>query len=56
MREQQKKLNAESPVIKNPAKRMAGQFMDRFPLIFGSGIMAAVEGSSVAKCQSVGAV
>ncbi len=42
MREQQKKLNAESPVIHNPAKRMAGQFMDRFPLIFGSGIMAAV--------------
>ena len=42
MREQQKKLNAESPVIKNPAKRMAGQFMDRFPLIFGSGIMAEV--------------
>lgn len=42
MREQQKKLNAESPVMKNPAKRMAGQFMDRFPLIFGSGIMATV--------------
>jgi len=42
MREQQKKLKAESPVMKNPAKRMAGQFMDRFPLIFGSGIMAAV--------------
>ena len=42
MREQQKKLNAESPVMKNPAKRMAGQFMDRFPLIVGSGIMATV--------------
>lgn len=42
LREQQKKLNAESPVMKNPAKRMAGQFMDRFPLIFGSGTMATV--------------
>lgn len=42
MGEQQKKLSAESPVMKNPAKRMAGQFLDRSPLIFGSGIMAVV--------------
>ncbi len=42
MREQQKALRAESPVVNNPAKRMAGQIMDRYPLIFGSGIMAPV--------------
>ncbi len=42
MREQQKSLRAESPVVKNPAKRMAGQLMDRYPLIFGSGLMAPV--------------
>lgn len=42
MREQQNSLRAESPVARNPAKRMAGQVMDRYPLIFGSGIMAPV--------------
>ncbi len=42
MREQQKSLRAESPVARNQAKRMAGQIMDRYPLIFGSGIMAPV--------------
>jgi glucose/mannose-6-phosphate isomerase len=42
MREQQKSLRAESPVVNNPAKRMAGQIMDRYPLIFGSGLMAPV--------------
>ena len=42
MREQQKNIRAESPVARNPAKRMAGQIMDRYPLIFGSGIMAPV--------------
>jgi len=42
MREQQKALRAESPVVNNPAKRMAGQIMDHYALIFGSGIMAPV--------------
>ena len=42
MREQQKSLRAESPVVQNPAKRMAGQLMDRFAIIFGSGLMAPV--------------
>ncbi len=42
MRQQQKSLRAESPVSRNPAKRMAGQLMDRYVLIFGSGMMAAV--------------
>lgn len=42
LRAQQKKLGPESPVMRNPAKRMAGQFMDRNVLVFGSGMMAAV--------------
>lgn len=42
MREQQRSLRAESPVVQNPAKRMAGQLMDRFAIIFGSGLMAPV--------------
>ena len=42
LREQQHSLRAKSPVTSNPAKRMAGQFMDRFGLIFGSGVMGAV--------------
>lgn len=42
MREQQKSFRADSPAVKNPAKRMAGQLMDRYALIFGSGAMAAV--------------
>jgi glucose/mannose-6-phosphate isomerase len=42
LREQQKSLRAASPVSRNPAKRMAGQFMDRYVLVFGSGFMGAV--------------
>lgn len=42
MREQQRSLRAESPVVRNPAKRMAGQFMDRHVLIFGAGVMGTV--------------
>jgi len=42
MREQQKTLRADSPVTGNPAKRMAGQFMDRCALIFGAGMMGTV--------------
>ncbi|MBI4315938.1 MAG: hypothetical protein HY679_08380 [Chloroflexi bacterium] len=42
LRGQQQRLRAESPVTRNPAKRMAGQFMDRNVLLFGSGFMAPV--------------
>jgi glucose/mannose-6-phosphate isomerase len=42
MRNQQQTLRAESPATRNPAKRMAGQFVDRFVIIFGSGFMGTV--------------
>ena len=42
MRQQQAALRADSPVMRNPAKRLAGQIMDRLPLIFGSGYLAPV--------------
>lgn len=42
LREQQKKLGAASPVMRNPAKRMAGQFMDRNVVVLGAGFMGAV--------------
>jgi glucose/mannose-6-phosphate isomerase len=42
MRAQQTALRAESPATRNPAKRLAGQFMDRFVLVFGSGFMGTV--------------
>ena len=42
MRAQQQQLRAEVPVSGNPAKRMAGQFMERIPLIVGAGLLAPV--------------
>jgi glucose/mannose-6-phosphate isomerase len=42
MKEQQSALCAESPLSRNPAKRLAGQFMNRSPLILGSGALAPV--------------
>lgn len=42
MREQQTNLLAEMPVVQNPAKRMAGQLMDRWPTIIGAGLLAPV--------------
>ncbi len=42
LRGQQQRLRAELSVARNPAKRMAGQFMDRNVLLFGSGFMAPV--------------
>jgi glucose/mannose-6-phosphate isomerase len=42
MREQREHFRAESPVVKNAAKRMAGQLMDRWPIIFGGGVLAPV--------------
>ncbi len=42
MRAQRERLGAVSPVARNPAKRMAGQLMDRWPIFFGAGILAPV--------------
>ncbi len=42
LREQQAHLRADVPVVRNPAKRMAGQCLDRLPLIFGAGLLAPV--------------
>ena len=41
VRAQQTKLRAESPVNANPAKRMAGQLMDRLPLLFAAAPLTA---------------
>ncbi|MCJ7513514.1 MAG: hypothetical protein MUO23_11155, partial [Anaerolineales bacterium] len=35
-------LEAQVPAASNPAKRMAGQFMDRWPVIMGAGVLAPV--------------
>ncbi len=42
MRTQMEALKASSPVTSNPAKRMAGQFVGRWPLILGAGFLAPV--------------
>ncbi len=42
MRAQQSNLHAEVPAAANPAKRMAGQFVDRWPVVLGSGLLAPV--------------
>lgn len=42
MRAQRETLRVESPVVHNPAKRMAGQLMDRWPIFFGAGVLAPV--------------
>ncbi len=42
MREQQSQLRAEIPIAKNPAKRLAGQLIDRWPTIIGAGFLAPV--------------
>ncbi len=42
MRGQQGQLQAGVPVVQNPAKRMAGQWMGRWVTILGSGLMAPV--------------
>jgi glucose/mannose-6-phosphate isomerase len=42
MKQQQTGLRAESPVSANPAKRLAGQLMDRTPLILGADLLAPV--------------
>lgn len=42
MRSQRERLASASPVTRNPAKRMAGQLIDRWPLFFGAGVLAPV--------------
>jgi glucose/mannose-6-phosphate isomerase len=42
MRSQQTRLLAHVPAANNPAKRMAGQFVDRWPVILGSGALSPV--------------
>ena len=42
MHRQQKKLRADVPVTQNPAKRLAGQMMERWPTIVGADFLAPV--------------
>lgn len=42
MKRQQKKLKADVPVVQNPSKRMAGQFVDRWPTVIGADFLAPV--------------
>jgi glucose/mannose-6-phosphate isomerase len=42
MRAQQARLLATSPVARNPAKRLAGQFMDRIAAVFAADYLAPV--------------
>lgn len=42
MKRQQKRLTADVPVAQNPAKRMAGQFIERWPTIIGADHLAPV--------------
>ncbi len=42
MRELAPVLGIESPVVKNPAKRLAGQFIGRTPIIHGAGLLVPV--------------
>ena len=42
MKSQGEALVAESPVPKNPAKRLAGQLMVRWVTVFGAGVLAPV--------------
>jgi glucose/mannose-6-phosphate isomerase len=42
MKSQQAVIAAESPISKNPAKRLAGQLMGRWVTVFGAGVLAPV--------------
>ena len=42
MRSQQETLLADVPVVRNPAKRMAGQLVGRWVNVYGSGLLAPV--------------
>jgi glucose/mannose-6-phosphate isomerase len=42
MRSQQASLQADLPVVRNPAKRLAGQLMGRWVMVFGSDVLEPV--------------
>lgn len=42
MRQQQTSLRAAVPIVKNPAKRLAGQLVGRSVIVLGSGLLAPV--------------
>jgi glucose/mannose-6-phosphate isomerase len=42
MKKQQETIQADIPVVKNPAKRQAGQLVGRWVNVYGSGILAPV--------------
>ena len=42
LQKQREIMNAESPVVKNPAKRMAGQFVNRWVGVMAAGNLAPV--------------
>ena len=42
MRSQQANLQADIPVVRNPAKRLAGQLMQRWVMVFGADILEPV--------------
>ncbi|MCL4504430.1 MAG: bifunctional phosphoglucose/phosphomannose isomerase [Chloroflexi bacterium] len=42
LRDGARKLGIDSPTARNPAKRMAGQVVQRLPIIYGSGLLAPV--------------
>ncbi len=42
MKKQQENLRAEVPVVRNPAKRQAGQLVGRWINVYGSGVLAPV--------------
>jgi glucose/mannose-6-phosphate isomerase len=42
MRLQQSSIGAEMPVVRNPAKRMAGQLVGRWPTVIGAELLAPV--------------
>lgn len=42
MRARQPELQAQIPIVQNPAKRLAGQLIDRWPTVIGADILAPV--------------
>jgi glucose/mannose-6-phosphate isomerase len=42
LRETGARIGPENPAVRNPVKRMAGQVVDRLPVIYGAGMLAPV--------------
>ena len=42
MRSQEESIGCANPVAANPAKRLAGQMVERWPVVIGSGVLAPV--------------